>query len=208
MDPVDSDLFEASDFASSFTILDQTPGVATVANYGALTALPWGTAQHGRQVLELDNGALWYWYNPSGSGVWKRSNNVGLLAHVTQSAVVSTTATTGNGILVVQSGNVVVPGVRAIHISVRLGLDNSSGLGSQVLVSLTDNGALIYDSVFRAGTFISGSGNTAMLDFYTSGANNSTHNYAVYIRSAAGSTSIGAGGTSAARVCMLNISEV
>jgi hypothetical protein len=80
MQPSQTDLFDPADIAHTFTILDGVPGVTPIANYAALpTNLT--SAQHGSKYLQLDNGAEWYWYQPSSGsgGVWKRSNSIGQL---------------------------------------------------------------------------------------------------------------------------------
>lgn len=210
MSPVDSDVFTSADFSTTFGKIDAAPGVAKVANYSALTTLGagWGVNQHGRFVLQLDNGALWYWFDPSGSGSWKRANSTGLLAKVVQNADVSSSATSGNGILVVQSGNITVPGGRYLDLNCTLGLANSTGAIGMVSVNLVDNGSNIKEFVFKVGTQNTGQGNSQSFDWYVNPSANSVHNYGVYIRSVSGSTSNGAGGSSTAKTSVLNVIEV
>ncbi len=92
MAPVDSDTFTSAAFTDTFTKIDNVPGVAVVANYAALLALGWGTNQHGRKAIQLDNLAEWIWLDPSGSGTWNRVNSLGVLNRTSQGSDVSTAA--------------------------------------------------------------------------------------------------------------------
>lgn len=209
MNPVDSDKFQSSDFANTFAILDANPGIRTVANYSALTALTYGIPQHGSPVLQLDNGALWYWYNPSGTGSWKRLNNVGLLKNVVQNADVSTSTITGNGVLVVSTGNVVVPGGRALRVDCTLGLDATSGESSLVVCTLFDNGAQQRQYTIRAGLVSNSLGNSSLFSFFTGVATPaSTHNWAMYIRASNVNPNNGGHGTVSSRTSSMAVSEV
>jgi len=205
--PVDSDTFAAADYATTFGKLDAVPGVTIVPAYsgaGGLNTLSWGTNQHGRTVIQADNGAWWLWYNPSGSGTWKRINNIGLIQKTIQNADVSSAATSGTGILVVQSGNLSIPGGRSVQINCTLGLDNNSGANGNAAVLLYDNGALLKTFTFKVGNNTGSLGNSQSFDWYVNpGSTPSTHNYAVYARS----ISI-TGGTTTAKTSVLNVIEV
>src|SRR4051812_36918963 len=122
MKPLDSDQFEAQDYADSFTIVDNNPGVALVDSYAALATLAstngYGTAQNGLLALDRHNNALWRYTNTSGAGTWNRVNSLGLLKRVVQSTNVTTASTTGNGLLVATSGVLTLAGQRTIEIAV------------------------------------------------------------------------------------------
>ncbi len=211
--PVDSDPFSASDFSTQNNILDANPGIKIVPAYngtGGLSTLNYTQAQHGSLVLQADRGALWYWYQPTSSaGSWKRANSIGLITRTTQNADVSTTATSGNGVLAVSSGNFTVPGGRYIGIDVEMGLDGTSGPNSTAKLNITDNGDLIREKVWIVGQKFSGFGqNQVYRTVIAPGANNSSHNINVYIRSVAGSTDQGRGGTTTSRAATIAISEI
>lgn len=209
MSPVDSDPFDPADYAATFGILDAVPGLTMVNNYSGLTALNWGTNQHGSPVLQRDNGALWWWDNPSGSGTWKRLNSIGLIDRSVQSADVSTSAVSGNGVKVVQTGNLTIPGGRAIHINVLMGLDNDVNPNSMVAIHLLDNGSTLTSAGYRAGEKWFDNGNVNMLDWYIEDPTpNSVHNYAVYVRATGATQSAGGGGTASARSSVITVSEV
>lgn len=208
MEPVDSDFFKSVDYNATFAILDAIPGTLPVANLAALQALTWGTAQHGTRVLQLDNGAEWYWYNPSGAGVWKRTNSVGLLSSATQSADVVTTLTS-NGPTFIQTPTFTAPGVRMLRVDLRVGLDNSSGQNGIGVVTIYDNGTSLLDWNIRAGSYINGNG-VGFLNsvFITNPTAGSSHQISARIRSAIGSVGNGAGGTTSSRYSVLTVTEV
>jgi hypothetical protein len=209
--PVDSDLFLASDFNAAFTELDNVPGVTIVTNYAALTALTWGTAQHGSKVIQIDNGAEWYWYNPSGVGSWKRSNCIGMINYTIQSAPVSTSVTTG-GATVLDTGNFTLPGGRPVMIDVQLGLDNTSGLSGQAIVLVNDNGSLVASGVFRPGLATGNTGTLESIRWVLNSpahpvANGSSHRITVQIRSSAQSAGNGGQGTTSSRTGVIAVYE-
>jgi hypothetical protein len=155
---------------------------------------------------------MWVWVNPSGSGNWVRVNSVGKLAQVSQGADVSSSAMSGNGIQVVSTGNITFPGRKLVHIECYLACDNTSGQSGLVYVTLTDSGTVLRNFIFRAGLPYGGAGTRGTDQYIEWNINNpapvSTHNIAVYIRSAAGSPANGAGGTSSARQAVLSVYEV
>lgn len=208
MEPVDSDFFKSGDYNATFQILDALPGTLPVANLAALQALTWGINQHGTRVLQLDNGAEWYWYNPSGVGVWKRTNNVGLITSATQSADVATSLTS-NGPTFITTPTFTAPGVRTLRVDLRVGLDNTSGLNGIGIVTLYDNGTSLLDWNIRAGSYINGNGvaflNSVFISNPTAG---SSHQISARVRSASGSTGNGAGGTTTVRYSVLTVTEV
>lgn len=141
MSPVDSDLFQATDFSTTFSKLDAIPGVQPVTNYAALTTLSGSltTAQHGNQYLQLDNGAEWYWYQPSGGGVFKRKNTVGQLAYATQSGNISTAGTTHTS-LTLETASFTSPGGRTILVVASINaVQNTTGAaGCSLYVNSTE----------------------------------------------------------------------
>ena len=212
MSPVDSDLFLSADFATTFGKLDAVPGTTIVANYAALTALTWGIPQHGSKVLQADNGAEWYWYNPSGTGAWKRTNSIGLLNYTVQSAPV-TTILMASGPTFITSGNFTIPGGRPVKVHLNMGLDNSSSQTSIVIITLKDNGTQIAEYNYRVGSSINAAGDNQHAITYLNAplgtiANNTTHNITAQIRSANLSAGLGGHGTSVARVSTLTVHEI
>lgn len=213
MKPLDSDQFEAQDYADTFSILDNQPGVALVDSYAGLSTLAasnggWGVNQHGLMALDRHNNALWWWKCPAGTGVWTRANSVGLLKQVTQSIAVSTTATTGNGILVADSGLLTVPGGRTIKIDVNFDADNTAGDLSLGVFFLLDGSALLKEYVFRLGPGIGYSGSSRMITYYLQNLTpESTHQFKFYMRSSNGIASNGGGGVTTARYSTMVVSE-
>jgi hypothetical protein len=208
MRPVDSDLFDPADYTATFDILDLQPGVRPVANYAALTALSWGIPQHGSRAIQMDNLAEWMWYNPSGSGTWKRTNSVGLIKQVLQTSDVSSSATSGSGPLVVTTGNVTAPGIRPLHVNLDIAVDNTTGSNGLCDITLTDNGTTLRQWTVRATAPVGTSGLSHLFDWWVlAPAVGSSHNFSVYIRSIPGSSANGANGTSTARRAALTIIE-
>lgn len=208
MSPVDSDFFKSGDYNATFAILDAIPGTLPVANLAALQALTWGANQHGTRVLQLDNGAEWYWYQPSGGGVWKRTNSVGLITSATQSADVSTSLTS-NGPTFISTPTFTAPGVRALRIDLRPQLDNSNGLNSVCTVNIYDNGTNLVTWNIRCGSRIDNNGTgfatSALIANPTAG---SSHQISARIRSSSLSAGSGGGGTSTVRFSVLTVTEV
>lgn len=209
MEPVDSDYFKSEDYYSTFQILDAVPGTLPVANLAALQALNWGVNQHGTRVLQLDNGAEWYWYNPSGVGVWKRTNSVGLLTSTVQSADVSTTLTS-NGPTFITTPNLTAPGVRALRVDLRVGLDNTSGFDSVCIVDVYDNGTNLMEWRIRCGSPIGTTYGTGFFNsiFIANPTAGSAHRLSAKVRSAYGSPASGGSGTTVVRYSVLTVTEV
>lgn len=208
MDPVDSDFFKSSDFKASMEILDAVPGTLPVANLAALNALTWTTAQHGSRVLQLDNGAEWYWYAPSGAGVWKRTNTIGVVATGTLGAPVTTTVTT-SGPTFLRTPTFTAPGVRSLRIDLYAGVDNPIAWNSLVILDLYDNGVNLQEWSLRAGQRWNNNGisffNSVYIDNPTAG---SSHQISVTIRAANAVFSIGGGGTAGVHDATLRVIEV
>lgn len=208
MEPVDSDFFKSGDYNSTFQILDAVPGTLPVANLAALQALTWGIPQHGTRVLQLDNGAEWYWYNPSGVGVWKRTNSVGLLTTVAQSADVSTSLTS-NGPTFITTPTFTAPGVRALRVDLRPQLDNTSGLNSIAVISVYDNGTNILNWNLRCGSKINNGGTSFFNSVWiTNPTAGSSHQISARVSSSSISTGSGGGGTTTVRYSVLSVTEV
>jgi hypothetical protein len=94
MSPVLSDTFTPDDFAATFGIIDQNPGVLVIPNQ-ASRPTGWGAAQHGRMVWQADINIMWIWNQPSAlvAGAWSRQGTKGYLGGAFNAATVSTTAT-------------------------------------------------------------------------------------------------------------------
>lgn len=205
--PVDSDLFKASDYNATFSILDAIPGILPVANYAALP-VGWTAAQHGTTVLQLDNGAQWYWYQPSGVGQWKRVNSVGLVAQAFQTAAVSTTSQSSPGPSFNTTGNFTAPGVRPLRINIRTDADSSSGVNSIIIFRVHDNGTVIYEYNVRSGQTINGNGTHHDFTTYiTNPTPGSTHNITCYFRCANLTSAAGGQGTSVVRRSAITVIE-
>jgi hypothetical protein len=208
MEPVDSDFFKSADFNSTFQILDAMPGTLPVANLAALQALTWTSAQHGTRVLQLDNGAEWYWYQPSGAGVWKRTNSVGLINNTIQSSDVSTSLTS-NGPTFIQTPTFTAPGVRALRVDLRTQLDNTNGLNSIAVINIYDNGTNLVTWNMRVGSRIDSNGtgffNTGFILNPTAG---SSHQISARVRCSSISSANGGQGTVTVRYSALTVTEV
>lgn len=153
--PTNTDPFTPTDFVTTFTKLDGTPGVTPVAN---LAGLPAGltASQHGSLYVQLDNQALWMWHKPtSGStGVWKRVNSLGLLSSATMNTTINTTANTDGAAPTLLSATAIAPGGRSILALAHMaGVQNSNSAGA-TSTFLTLNGT----SVARAATTDGGTG--------------------------------------------------
>lgn len=113
MSPVGSDPFVTTDFSDTFTKLDATPGILTVAN-AASRPTGWGASQHGRHVWQSDLNIMWVWNQPSGapSGSWVRRGGYGWLGGASNAAQVNTTAISVATAVTVCSTSVMVPGGR------------------------------------------------------------------------------------------------
>lgn len=141
--PGEPDAFDPTDFVTSFATLDATPGTRMVANYGSLPS-NLTQAQHGSPYLALDNGTLWYWYQPSASrGSFKRLNSLGVLSSVQASDNVTTAVTTAASAPTAASTTVVAPGGRAIEIYAYAGLTNVSAASHASILSLWVNNVLV-----------------------------------------------------------------
>lgn len=205
MAPVDSDLFLSSDFNTTFTKLDAVPGTTIVANYAALTALSWTSAQYGSKAIQLDNRAEWMWVTP---GSWVRTNNIGELAYATQSAPITTIVTTaGGGPTFITTGNFTAPGGRNLRVHLNMGLSNSASQTGIAIITIYDNGTQIDEFNYRAGALINNQGNNQHAFSRIVPANNSTHNISAKQRSAI-STAPGGGGSTLTAASRLQVIEV
>lgn len=129
--PQNSDSFSPDDYVTSFTKLDNTPGVTLVPNFAGLPS-NLTSAQHGSPYMQLDNGAEWYWYQPSAGtpGSWKRRNNLGILGQATQAAssigTTTTVAASGPTLCTISIPN--MPGGRWLNLMVEFSGGNSNGI--------------------------------------------------------------------------------
>lgn len=142
MNPVGSDAFVTTDFATTFGILDANPGTFIVPN-AASRPTNYTSAQHGSMVYQSDLNILWSWNQPtSGSaGAWRRVGNVGLLGQSGASGLITTTTTTYSSGVQVAALTVTVPGGRPIQVSI-----NWEILGNtynKAVVSYWENNVLI-----------------------------------------------------------------
>lgn len=208
MAPVDSDDFESADFTATFTKIDNAPGVTTVANYAGLQALGWGTNQNGLKVIQLDNLAEWIWIDPSGTGSFKRTNTIGLLNQATQTTDASTSATTGLGVMGVQTGNLTGPGGRYLQVHADIGLASTVGVNGMAVVTLTDNGSVLTQNGYRAGQKHFGGGNRTVLDEFILPTAGSVHNFALWVRAESATAALGGGGTSTLTHSVLTVFEI
>lgn len=213
MKPLDSDQYETQDYADSFTIIDNNPGVALVDSYAGLATLAssngYGTAQNGLLAYDRHNNAMWRYLNTSGSGSWVRANSVGLLKQVTQSVNVTTSTVNSPGILVLTSGVITVPGVRALAINVDFNGDNTSGANALGVLQLLDGTTTLKTQVLRLGAPVANNGSDHSFTYYLSNpVPESQHEFKLYMRSASGSSANGGGGTTVARYTTLTVSEV
>lgn len=155
--PTDTDVFDPTDYDSTFGKLDNAPGFTLVANYGALPN-NLTQAQHGSPYMQLDNGAAWRWNQPSAAaGTWLRINSLGLLADVgaLSSQAVNTTATTPTTAPTIAQATVTAPGGRAIEITAMASCANPSSPSNAFYTGLWVNNTLVRD--------IPGTGNSSLV---------------------------------------------
>jgi hypothetical protein len=218
MKPVDTDIPTAADFSDTFQKLDDQPGTKIVANWAAVqaysTSFASPTAHHGEQVIQMDNLARWVWVCPSGSGAWQRVNSIGLLDQPVQSADVTSTATTGNGALVLTSNPITYPGKRPIRIDLLLSADNDNSNGNgMAYLNLMLDGSPIKSAILRVGGKYGENGTRGTDQFLSwwilnPAVNDGPHTFGFRIRAVAGTIANGAQGTVASRNAILTITEV
>ena len=207
MNPVDADTFKVADYADTFQILDAIPGTYPVANSTERQALTWGSAQHGTRVLQLDNGSEWYWYWNGSSGAWKRVNCIGLMQFVQQSNPVSTVSSIGTTFI--ETPGFTAPGIRALRVDLRVGIDNSNGLDGIVEITLKDNNISIYFWNVRAGSYINSNGTGFLMSCFIRNSNvDQPHQISALVSSMNISQSSGGYGTSTVRNSLLTVTEV
>lgn len=225
MSPADSDTFSASDFATTFGILDDHPGIAQVDTYFDLVTLgntfDTPTNQHGLLALDRSSGALWWW-NAPGHGVtpgWDRANSVGRLASVSQFNDVTTSATTGNGVPIFDSAlSATLPGGRTIRVDAYVNCthDNSNPQGGAVVLNLMMDSLVLRTAYFRVAqgyhdsTDGSGAlhGTDCFVSFFVSPTSfdpDSNHTFNFRIRSAAQTSVAGTAGARSARMTIIEV---
>lgn len=113
MSPVLSDPFNPDDYAQTFGILDQNPGVKVVANQ-ASRPTGWSNLQHGRLVWQADLNVMWLWNQPTSSvaGSWLRLGGYGLLGSATNPTQINSTAQNWTLAPIAVQTTVMVPGGR------------------------------------------------------------------------------------------------
>lgn len=146
MQPGNSDTFDPNDFDNTFGILDAKPGISFVANYASLpTNLT--QAQHGSPYMQLDNAALWSWYQPSSSpGSWRRLNSLGLLANPVASGNVVTSTNDPASAPTVCSASITPAGGRSLLVLGFSGLTNVSAAGHAGVLSLWVSNSLVREA--------------------------------------------------------------
>lgn len=141
--PVGTDPFLTADFSESMGILDQNPGRLVVPNQASRPST-WGVNQHGRAVLQADQGIEWYWYQPSAPtpGVWKRLNGKGLLAVSQTGGSLSTSNQNySNPLTLVQLTNVLIPGGRPYRVTFSAEWwENTQGVS---IATVFENGSML-----------------------------------------------------------------
>lgn len=145
MNPVGSDTFDIIDFQNTMSILDQNPGILTVANQ-ASRPTGWSANQHGRRVMQADQGIEWWWNQPSSSvaGQWSRVSPKGWLAGTFHGGSVSGTTTDA----VVASLSVLIPGGRPVTVLYSFLWATHTNLSNgQICVDYRENGTLITSRV-------------------------------------------------------------
>lgn len=206
MSPTNADPFTPDDFDATFAKLDAVPGITPVANFASLPS-NLTAAQHMSCYIQADNGAEWYWYQPSSGspGSWKRRNALGVIATASQNSNISTTTTNPSLAPTVMQATVLAPGSRYIKVSVDLrALTNSSSICCSI-GSLWLNGGLVVEHAVNAKA--AGVSASNYFEFYyLPSAVGFSMTWRVAIRSAA---SPGGGGTTVANaISRLTISEV
>lgn len=115
MSPTTADQFDPADFAETFAILDDNPGILTVANQ-ASRPTGWSSDQHGRHVWQADTNIMWVWNQPSSvvAGVWTRRGGFGHLGGASNPTQINSTAQTWTAAPTAVAVNVMVPGGRPV----------------------------------------------------------------------------------------------
>lgn len=155
MYPVGSDQFDITDFQNTFTALDQNPGTIVVPNQ-ASRPTGWGVNQHGRRVLQADQGIEWWWNMPSSTtaGVWTRVGPKGWLGGTFHGGSVSCTNTTTP--VAVASLTLVIPGGRPILVFYSfLWATNTNVSNGQIATEYWENGIYVTNR-FHNGTGYNG----------------------------------------------------
>lgn len=154
MNPVLSDEFTVEDFQETMGILDQHPGIRTVANQAA-RPVGWTYTQHGRRVWQADQNIEWVWHQPTSGdpGEWKRTFPKGILAQSYSGSQISTSTTNwSGGVTIGLLNNVIIPGGRDLKIGWSAEwLGNSAGAA---MMSYWENGSRIVDIHHTGFSFV------------------------------------------------------
>lgn len=141
MNPVGSDTFDITDFSNSMLIIDQNPGILTVANQ-ASRPTGWNANQHGRRVMQADQGIEWWWNQPSSSvgGLWSRVSPKGWLAGTFHGGSVAGTTSA----VTVASLSVLIPGGRPVQVFYSFLWATQTNISNgQIAVNYVENGSVI-----------------------------------------------------------------
>ena len=204
--PTNSDPFTPDDFSQTFGKLDAVPGTTPVANYASLPSNLTAN-QHMSCYIQADNGAEWYWYQPSSGspGVWKRRNALGVIATASQNSNISTTATNPSLAPTIMTATVLAPGGRYICVAVDMRSVQNNSSACVGVTSLWLNGGLVVEHA--SGAKASTVGVTQFYQFfYLPSAQGFSMTWRVSLRGAA--ISGGGGTTTANAINRLTISEV
>lgn len=218
MNPVGSDAFTTTDFASTFQTLDTVPGVLVVPNQ-ASRPTGWSASQHGRMVWQADLNAMWIWVQPSSgtAGSWSRQGNVGFLGGNRNGGTVNTTAITVASAPNLVSVTVMIPGGRPVLIFYDwIFIGNSTAraatlnlIANSVNIWETRHPGVTWDKAYTPdNTYPPGSG----LSYYYRPANSVAESVTFQLRlrcqDPASAGNQAGGGTSSISNCGLNIFEV
>jgi hypothetical protein len=183
MYPVDSDLFESSDFEQTMTILDGRPGVQTVGNYASL---PTGLtdAQYGLLFMDGSNRSLWMWAGVANGG-YIRANSMGILSIAYQGSDVATTTTVQASGPTLATLTFYNPGGRYLRFEVSPQALLNDGTAHAVGIDFWLDGALVAERGIQCGT---PQGNAPSISFvYPPLTNNTNHTFRVSMRATNGS---------------------
>lgn len=153
MNPVGSDQYSTADFSDTFTKLDATPGVLTVANQASLPT-SWNANQHGRQVWQADLNIMWVWSQPSSgvAGQWLRVGSYGLLGSNFNASQVNTSAITISSAPVITNVSVLAPGGRPIMVMYRW-IFIGNDVARYATINIIANGTNIVEARFNGNSF-------------------------------------------------------
>lgn len=153
MSPVASDPFDPADYDATFAILDQNPGVLTVANQ-ASRPTGWNNNQHGRLVWQADLNVMWIWNQPSSlvAGAWVRLGGYGLLATAINPTQINATAINWTAAPVAVQTTAMVPGGRPCLVMVNW-MFVANDHANQVTLNFVENSSSAVERRFTGSSF-------------------------------------------------------